>query len=121
MTETTIQINGIEYIRKDSVKQQPEIKGDIVMVRSTNAGVFFGTLIRKDLENGVVEMANARRVWYWDGACSLSQLATDGTSKPSGCKFPVATATATILGVIEIIPMTDKAIKSLEGVKVWEQ
>ena len=121
MKETELTINGVEYVRKDTVKTQSEIKGDVCMVRSTNAGVFFGTITSKDLAHGVVEMANARRVWYWDGAASLSQLATDGTSKPTNCKFPVATAAQTILGVIEIIPMTEKAIKSLEGVEVWEK
>lgn len=33
-------------------------------------------------------LKNARRLWYWDGAASISQIAVDGVSKPENCKFP---------------------------------
>ena len=58
------------------------------MVRTYSAGVFMGEIVSKDGQT--VVMRNARRIWYWDGAASLSQLAVDGTSKPGNCKFPVA-------------------------------
>ena len=47
-----------------------------VIVRTYSAGVFAGTLARKDGKE--VELTNARRLWYWRGAASLSQLATVG-------------------------------------------
>ena len=59
---------------------------DYVIVRTYSAGVFAGTLIKK--EGNEVEMHNARRLWYWDGAASLSQLAEEGVKKPENCKFP---------------------------------
>lgn len=90
-----------------------------VIIRSTNAGVFAGTLISR--EKDVVELADARRLWYWSGAATLSQLATDGTSKPNQCKFPVPVASITVLGVIEIIPTTDKAQASISDVPVWSE
>lgn len=88
-----------------------------VIVRTINAGVFAGDLVaaRKDR----VDLADARRLWYWDGAATLSQLAVDGTSKPETCKFPVAVPSITLLGVIEIIPTTDRAEASIRGVKIW--
>ena len=49
----------------------------------------------------------------------MSQLAVDGVAKPEECKFTVYVSEMTILGVIEIIPCTDKAIASIEGVKEW--
>ena len=50
-----------------------------VIVRGDRSGVFFGEFVgRKGRE---VKLANCRRLWYWDGACSISQLAVDGTSK----------------------------------------
>lgn len=64
-------------------------------------------------------MTNVRRLWFWAGANSLSQLAVDGVAKPEECKFTVYVPEMTILGVIEIIPCTDKAIASIEGVKEW--
>lgn len=90
------------------------------IVRSTNAGVFMGQIKSKDLKNGVVEMKNARRLWYWAGAASLSQLALDGVSKPDDCKFPQALPSITVLGVIEIIPCTPAAVRSVNAVPVWK-
>ena len=63
---------------------------------------------------------NARRIWYWEGSASLSQLAKDGTAIPEKCKFTVYVDSITILDAIEIIPCTDKAIKSIEDVEVWK-
>ena len=90
-----------------------------VIIRADRAGVFFGTL--KEKNGNEVTLTDARRIWYWDGAASLSQLAVDGTSKPSRCKFTVTVPEMTVLGVIEIIPCSDKAIKSIEGVAEWRR
>ena len=59
-----------------------------VIVRTYSAGVFAGTMESRNGQE--VVLTNARRLWYWSGAASLSQLAVSGTSKPSECKFPVA-------------------------------
>ena len=64
-------------------------------------------------------MTDVRRLWYWEGACSISQLALDGTAKPEDCKFTVALDEITILDAIEIIPCTNKAEKSIRGVAEW--
>ena len=90
-----------------------------VLVRADKAGVFFGEI--KERNGSEIEMKNARRIWYWDGAASISQLAAEGTKKPNNCKFTVTVDEITILGVIEIIPCTDEAIKSIEGVKAWKR
>lgn len=91
---------------------------EVVMVRSANAGVFYGTLVRR--EGDEVTLTNARRCWYWDGAATLSELATRGTSKPGNCKFPAATTGEhLILGVCEVIPITPEALATLDRVPVW--
>lgn len=64
-------------------------------------------------------MTNVRRLWYWDGAASLSQMALEGVSKPDECKFTVTVPEMTILEVIEIIPCSDRAIASIEAVGEW--
>ena len=89
------------------------------MVRTYSAGVFLGTV--KSREGKEVVLNNARRMWYWDGAASLSQLATDGTSKPKTCKFPAAVSEVLLTEAIEIIPATEAAIASIAAVKVWKQ
>ena len=88
-----------------------------VIIRSARAGVFFGTL--KERTGAEVTMTNVRRLWYWDGAASLSQMALEGVSKPNKCKFTVTVPEMTILEVIEIIPCSDRAIASIEAVGEW--
>ena len=90
-----------------------------VIIRGDRSGVFFGTL--KTKEGREVTLENCRRLWYWDGAASISQLAVNGTVKPSECKFTVTVDEIVILDVIEIIPCTDKAIKSIEEVTEWKR
>ena len=92
-------------------------KGKKVIVRGDRSGVFFGTLAEKDGRE--VKLEKCRRIWYWDGAASISQLAVDGTLNPRECKFTVTVDEIEILDAIEIIPCSEKAIKSIEGVKVW--
>ena len=106
---------------KKSVKQsakkasKPEPKYQIV--RTYTAGVFAGFVeSRKGQE---VVMLNARRLWYWDGAASLSELAQRGTSKPHNCKFPVAVDRVELLSVIEILDVTPEARATIDGVAIW--
>ena len=115
-----IEINGVIYVPKDSVTQiAPKLDGmEYCMVRTYSAGVFAGYIESRNGKEAVLR--NARRIWKWDGAASLSQLATDGTSDPQNCKFPVAVDKVILTEVIEIIPITEKAKKSIEGVPVWK-
>ena len=92
--------------------------GKKVIVRGDKSGVFFGELVKKD--NREVTMKNCRRIWYWDGAASISELAISGTKKPDNCKFTVPVENIVILDIIEIIPCTEKAISSIQGVEEWK-
>ena len=92
--------------------------GKTCIVRTFSAGVFLGTV--KERNGKEVLLTNARRIWYWDGAASLSQLATDGTSKPENCKFPAPVAEVLLTEAIEIIPSTEAAIASIAAVPVWK-
>lgn len=88
-----------------------------VIVRTYSAGCFAGELIERNGKE--IHLANARRLWYWAGAASLSQLAMEGTSKPKECKFPIAVYSIRLTEAIEIISVTDKARKSIEAVPIW--
>ena len=92
-------------------------KGMKVIIRGDRSGVFYGELVNKN--GNEVELKNCRRLWYWDGANSISELAEKGTQRPENCKFTVVVDKIEILDVIEIIECTDRAIKSIEGVKTW--
>jgi len=117
----TIKIDDIEYVRKDSLGELKMAVVDgkkYVIVRTYSAGVFAGYL---DSRNGQeVVLLNARRLWYWDGAASLSQAALEGFSKPQNCKFPAEVPRAELLQAIEILDCTDKARKNIGEVKTWK-
>jgi hypothetical protein len=94
-------------------------KLDYVIVRTYSAGVFAGYLSsRKGKE---VVLKNARRLWYWDGAASLSQLSVDGVSKPENCKFPCEVPEIILTESVEIIRCSKKAQESIKAVNVWQK
>lgn len=115
-------IEGITYVPKNQVQEAEKLDGmPYVMIRTYSAGVFAGYLKSKGYTAAgtIVVLAQARRLWYWEGAASLSQLATDGTSKPENCKFPCEVESIE-LNAIEIIPITEKAKKTIAKVSIWK-
>jgi len=121
----TIKIDGIEYVRKDSQTERnymlatPKGNKPYVIVRTDRAGVFAGYLYKRN--NTEATILNARRLWYWKGASSLSQLAVDGVKYPNECKFPCEVSKIEVTGVIEILEVTEKARLSIKGVPEWKQ
>jgi hypothetical protein len=114
-------IDGTKYVPESEVNNQKakELKGmKYCIVRTYSAGVFAGYLESRNGKEVVIR--NVRRIWYWDGANSLSQLAKDGTSKPTNCKFAVEVDKIEVTEAIEIIECTAKAQKSIEDVKEWK-
>lgn len=106
---------------KKVVKKKSKVKTvgpRYVIVRTQSAGVFFGELTSK--VSTQVTLKNSRRLWYWSGAASLSQLAIEGTKNPSSCKFPAAVENHELLGVIEVLDTTVAAQTSINGVPVWK-
>jgi len=117
----TIMIDDVKYVRADSANKAAEsIDGmPYKIVRTYSAGVFAGYV---ELRNGQeVVLRNARRLWCWSGAASLSQLAIDGTKKPNDCKFPAEVSRIELLQAIEILDVTKKAQDSIASVKIWQQ
>jgi len=110
--ENSVIINGVKYVK--------EIKTDSnkCIIRTYSAGVHFGQVKRRDGKE--VELINARRLWYWAGAASLSQLAVAGVKKPKECKFSVAVPLIILTEAIEIIPCTSEAVTVIESVQTWE-
>ena len=101
------------------MKATEEFIGKKVIIRAYGAGVFYGTL--NEVDGDTVELTHARRLWYWDGAASLSQLAAEGVKAPENCKFTVAVDNIVINKVVEIIHATGEAQESIEAVKVWKR
>lgn len=91
--------------------------GKYCIVRTYSAGVFAGILKSRDGREAI--LADCRRIWYWAGAASLSELAVRGTKKPDQCKFPCRVEELLVLEVIEIIPCTAAAAASIREVPEW--
>ena len=90
-----------------------------VIVRTYSAGVFAGELESRTGKEAV--LLNARRLWYWKGAASLSQLAMEGVKYPNECKFPCEVSRVELTEVIEVLDTTDAARKNIAEVPVWKQ
>ena len=101
------------------------------IVRTYSGGVFAVSAIedRRETLNGSIwqvstvdvhgKLRDARRLWYWDGAESLSELAQRGPSNPGSCKFPVAVDGIEVEQIVEVLPVTDQAAAAINAVPIW--
>ena len=121
MKNNELEINGVIYVPKsDEMKKAERFEGmEYVIVRTYSAGVHAGYMEKK--EGKVVTLRKSRRFYYWDGAATLSQLATEGVTSPENCKFPCEVTKIILTDAIEIIPCTQKAIDSIKGVPIWQK
>ena len=122
--EKEIEIKGVKYVSKDSIKEASpmakSMKGKkYVIARTYSAGVFAGYLDKKEGKEAV--LLNARRLWQWAGAASLSQMAMEGTKSPENCKFPCEVIRVELTEVIEVLDVTEKARLSIANVPIWQK
>ena len=117
----TITLDDIEYIRVTDIKAESQKVDGMqwVIVRTYSAGVHAGYL--KSRNGKEVVLIQAIRIWYWEGACSLSQLAADGTTLPDKCKFSVPVAEIILTEAIEVISTTSTSYNSISGTKSWKK
>jgi len=117
-----IELNGKNYILEDDITKTNTKTNTkwlkYCIVRTNSAWVFAWYVKEIKWKEGTI--LNARRLWYWDGACSLSQLAVDWVSKPENCKFPCEVSSILLTEIIEIIECTTKAFNSIKNVKIWK-
>lgn len=119
---TEIEINGVTYVRKDSVQQNPmaELENDLqyCIVRCRDAGVHAGFV---QSHNGrEVTLLKSRRLWRWYGK-TLSGLAIEGSHKESECKYADEIPMITVLDACEIIPCSHRGMDSIrKGVGPWK-
>lgn len=120
----TLTIDDVKYVRADINNPAQEVNGmKYCIIRSYGAGVFCGYLKEQKSElNGVnVILINSRRIWYWSGACSLSQLAVEGSTDIENCKIAIEVPEMFIANVIEIIPMNKKSSEQIKGATIWKK
>jgi hypothetical protein len=81
-----------------------------VVVRTYSAGVHVGELVSRNGKE--VVLANARRLWRWQGANTLNEVANHGVGK--GSKVSEKAQQIELTEAIEVITCTAKARESLE-------
>lgn len=81
-------------------------EGDFVLIRTYSAGVHFGTFVSK--EGQEVVLKDARRLWSWSGALSLSEVAMNGI-KIADSKISVPVEEIIITQAVEIIKVSSKS------------
>ena len=116
-----IEINGKKYVlasKLNASKRETISNKKYVLARTENAGVFTGHL--KSRNGKEIVLQDARRIWYWKGAASLSQLAMEGTKKPDECKFACPVDEVLLTELIEMIPIPKKAEENIKTVKEWK-
>jgi hypothetical protein len=120
VTLSTITINGVDYapVGSNKVSIAPAVDGmEFCVIRTKNAGVHVGYV--SDRSGMEVTLLNSRRLWYWEGAMTLSEVAITGITKPDACKVACVVPKIYLTEVIEIIPCSVDAKYIIDIIKVW--
>ena len=116
----TIMVDDQKYVGEDVKKPAKKLEGmDYCIIRTYSAGCFAGYVQEREGQEATI--INARRLWYWDGAASLSQLAMEGVNKPENCKFAMEVDEVILTNVIEVIKATEEARRNINQVPVWKK
>lgn len=92
--------------------------GKFCVIRCDRAGVFAGTV--EEMDGQTVRVKNVRKLWKWYGATETLQIALEGVKRPNDCQFTVSVDEIILTDAIEVIPATEDAKASIDGVKVWK-
>lgn len=110
MSTARLRLNAMEEVsveKPEGTLKKPRTKplkpevAPYVIVRGYGAGVHAGELHHFD-GSPHVTLLHTRRIWRWEGAASLSELALYGSSAPKGCKIAVELPRVEILDACEI-------------------
>jgi hypothetical protein len=86
-----------------------------VIVRTYSSEVHYGHLVSR--RGREVRLTGSRRIQYWTGALSCSELATRGPSAGSRIGDPIS---VTLTEAIEIIDCAPDAAGAIESYPRWE-
>jgi len=123
MKSETIKIDEIEYVRKESLSELAQKNTDglkYCVVRTYSAGVHIG-YVKEFAEKHPqhAKLINSRRLHYWSGAASLSQVAMDGVN--SNSRIALVLPEIELTDVIEVIPCSEHAKEFFKGAPVWKK
>lgn len=97
------------------------IIGAYVIARCTGAGVHAGIVVSTNEHHTVLR--DARRIWYWSGAASLSEIAVYGLNPAKSASSKIAAKVSSIRlrdsDICELIVCQPAGRKSIEGQPEW--
>ena len=91
--------------------------GKWVIVRSNQAGVFFGILEEKKGQE--LTLKNARKFYYFSGANTVEDLAVKGAQNSNSCQLTIEVEQIIISDYVQILPCTEESIKQNKSIPVW--
>ena len=100
--------------KNTKINEMKDYIGKKVLVRSYDAGVYFGTL--EKMEGEQCKLSNVRNIWHWTGASCLSQIANQGVT---GDKIGPVVESMILNRCCQIIPLSETAIANLEKQPLW--
>lgn len=94
-----------------------ELLNKKVIARIERAGVFHGTL--DYIDNEIMRLKDARRIYYWEGALSVTDMASRGLT---GGKIsaPVSKVEFLTSKVTELNECSGDASRSIEAIRLWK-
>ena len=94
-----------------------ELLGKKIIARIERAGVFHGTL--DHIDNDIMRLKDARRIYYWNGALSVTDIAAKGIT---GGKVTIPVTTVEFMSdkIVELNECSEDASKSIETIKPWK-
>jgi ferredoxin-fold anticodon binding domain-containing protein len=96
----------------NQIKNTNPMIGKYCVIRTYSAGVHIGTV--ESINGKEILLKNARRIWKWNGAFTLSEVSLNGLD-PENSRISETVNEIFITEAIEIIPATEKAIKTFEA------
>ena len=101
-----------------ATKKPTSLIGKHVIVRSNLSGMLFGILTAK---NGTeLTLKNVRKFYYFSGANTCEDLATQGALNKENCKMTVEIEEMVISEYCQILPCTKQAIAQNKSIPIWK-
>lgn len=87
-------------------------EGKKCIIRARDAGIHYGTVV--SVEGRTVVLSDARRIWSWRGAFTLSEVARVGINTAES-RIACVVPEIAILDACEVIPVSEIAAETIEA------
>ena len=88
-----------------------------VIARIDRAGVFMGTL--SHIDNDIIRLTDVRRIYYWRGALSVTDMAANGIASGKVTK-PCEIVEFNRSALVELNQCSEAAINRIKAIDAWE-